>query len=383
MKQTFFATQLFDGSEFRQQQCIDVVDGQVTAIFDGSASQAEFHIDGLLVPGFIDVQVNGGGGVLFNNQPSLASLTTMSQAHQTFGTTCMLPTLITDGYPTMSAAADAMAEAIATKLKGVCGIHFEGPHLSQPKKGIHPQNHIRSITDKELALFTRQDLGKVMVTLAPENVTPDVINDLVKQGVLVCLGHSNANAEQVKLALHAGATGFTHLYNAMSPLTGREAGMVGIALLDASAYCGLIVDHHHVSQASCKLAIKCKGAERTMLVTDAMSHVGSEKLTEIFLGMEITRDGDKLTIAGGTLAGSALDMASAVRNTHQSLQIPLAQTLQMASLTPATFLGLDQKLGCIKPGYAADWVNLDTALHVKQTWIAGQQVYTQNHWNCS
>ncbi|KXI29872.1 N-acetylglucosamine-6-phosphate deacetylase [Paraglaciecola hydrolytica] len=375
MKQTFYAAQLFDGDEFRQHQCIEVLDGKIIGLSSGSAEQAEHHIDGLLVPGYIDVQVNGGGGVLFNNRPSLASLVTMSQAHQAFGTTNMLPTLITDAYATMLAAADAMAEAIASKLVGVCGIHFEGPHLSQPKKGIHPQNHIRSITDKELALFTRQDMGKVIVTLAPENVSPDVISELVKRGVLVCLGHSNASAEQVELALQAGATGFTHLYNAMSPLTGREAGMVGTALLNDKAFCGLIVDHHHVSHASCKLAIKCKGTEQIMLVTDAMSHVGSEQLTETFLDMEITRQGDKLTIAGGTLAGSALDMASAVRNTHQSLGIPLAQALQMASLTPAKFLGLDQSFGRIKAGYAADWLSLNANLDVKQTWLAGNQIY--------
>jgi N-acetylglucosamine-6-phosphate deacetylase len=375
MKQTFYAAQIFDGSEFRQDQCIEVLNGQISSVHYGSATQADHVINGLLVPGFIDVQVNGGGGVLFNNHPTVASLRTMSQAHQAFGTTSMLPTLITDAYETMSAAADAMAEAIVTKLRGVCGIHFEGPHLSQPKKGIHPQNHIRAITDKELALFTRQDLGKVMVTLAPENVPPDVISDLVRQGVLVCLGHSNATAEQAELALQAGATGFTHLYNAMSPLTGREAGMVGTALLDNASYCGLIVDHHHVSHASCKLAIKCKGGDKIMLVTDAMSHVGSEQLSETFLGMEITRQGDKLTIAGGTLAGSALDMASAVRNTHKSLHIPLAKTLQMASLTPAKFLALDHQFGRIKPGYAADWVSVNSTLHVNQTWIAGKQVY--------
>ena len=376
MKQTFYAAQLFDGQEFKHNQCIEVENGEIIALSEGQAEQAQYLLDGLLVPGFIDVQVNGGGGVLFNNHPTLASLVTMSRAHQVFGTTTMLPTLITDGYATMSAAANAMQQAISSGLSGVCGIHFEGPHLSQPKKGIHPQNHIRSISDQELALFTRQDIGKVIVTLAPENVSPDVIRDLVNQGVVVCLGHSNADAQTVEAALQAGATGFTHLYNAMSPLTGREAGMVGTALLNESAYCGLIVDHHHVSDASCKLAIKCKGTDKIMLVTDAMSHVGSDQLSEIFSGMEIMRDGDKLTIAGGTLAGSALDMASAVRNTHLNLQIPLAQSLQMAALSPATFLGLSNHYGQIKPGYRADWVSLSTDLQVNQTWIAGNVVYS-------
>lgn len=376
MKKTLFVSQLFDGQVFKKNQCIDVLDGVIENVYDGSDKQADLTLQGLLVPGFIDVQVNGGGGVLFNNHCTLSALKTMSEAHQAFGTTAMLPTLITDGYATMSAAADAMAEAIMTRLPGVLGIHFEGPHLSQPKKGIHPQNHIRSISDKELALFTRKDLGKVLVTLAPENVSTDVIHDLVKQGVIICLGHSNAKAQQVEDAIQAGATGFTHLYNAMSPLTSRESGMVGTALLDSQTYCGLIVDHHHVSQSSSRLAIKCKGSDKIMLVTDAMSHVGSDLVTDSFLDMAITREADKLTIAGGTLAGSALDMMNAVKNVHQDLHIPLDSALRMASLTPATFLSLDHQRGKIAKGFCADWVNLTSNLSVKQTWIAGNCVYS-------
>ena len=377
MKKIFFAQQLFDGLDWQTNQCLEIEHGKVTRLYAGTAAQADLVLEGLLVPGFIDVQVNGGGGVLFNNQCTVAALQTMSQAHQRYGTTLMLPTLITDAYPVMSAAADAMSEAISQQMPGVCGIHFEGPHLSAPKKGIHPQSHIRTISDKELALFTRQDLGKVIITVAPENVPVDVIADLVRQGVRVCLGHSNARAEQVEAALTAGASGFTHLYNAMSPLTSREAGMVGIALLDDAAFCGLIVDHHHVSQASSKLAIKAKGWQKIMLVTDAMSHVGSEQAVERFLDMEITRQGDKLTIADGTLAGSALDMASAVRNVHLDLQLPLQQSLQMASLTPAHFLGLEQQYGRIASGFAADWVLLDKQLQVNSTWIGGQQVFNR------
>jgi N-acetylglucosamine-6-phosphate deacetylase len=375
MNKMIYVPELFDGQEFKQDQCINIVDGKITSVSSGKAAQADEVLDGLLVPGFIDVQVNGGGGVLFNNQPTMPSLKIISEAHQQFGTTSMLPTLITDSLVTMQFAADAMAEAISKQLPGIIGIHYEGPHLSQPRKGIHPQVHIRCISDKELALFTRKDLGKVLITLAPENVSPDIIKDLVKQGIIVCLGHSNASSKQVEEALQAGATGFTHLYNAMSPLTSRESGMVGTALLDDNAYCGLIVDHHHVSSSSSKLAIKCKTANKIMLVTDAMSHVGSNLITETFLDMHITRQADKLTIAGGTLAGSALDMASAVRNVHQDLKVPLAQSLQMASLTPATFLSLAQQYGRIAINYTADWVVLDNNLNVRQTWIGGRQIY--------
>lgn len=299
----------------------------------------------------------------------------MSCAHQTFGTTAMLPTLITDNIETMENAADAISLALRQKTPGIIGIHFEGPHLSTPKKGIHPESHIRGISDKELSLFKRKDLGIVCVTLAPENVSTDTIKDLVQAGVKVCLGHSNASVEQTIAAIDAGATGFTHLYNAMSPLTSRAAGMVGAALLRDEAYCGLIVDHEHVDEVSCKLAIKCKGSQKLMLVTDAMSHVGSNQTSLHFAGMDITRDGNKLTIEGGRLAGSALDMATAVRNTVKNLDIPLAQALQMASSTPTNFLSLQKNKGRLAQGFDADWVVLTKDINVIQTYIAGNKVY--------
>jgi N-acetylglucosamine-6-phosphate deacetylase len=323
----------------------------------------------------VDVQVNGGGGVLFNNQPNLDTLITMSRAHQQFGSTAILPTLITDDFETMQLAANAVASAIAQNVKGIIGIHFEGPHLSQPKKGIHPSQHIRQISPEEMALFKRTDLGLVCVTLAPENVSVEVIEELVQANVKICLGHSNASADQTFAALKAGAQGFTHLFNAMSPLQSREAGMVGAALLDASSYCGLIVDHEHVDMTSCQLAIKCKTPERIMLVTDAMSHVGSEQIELQFAGMQINRQGNKLTIEGGRLAGSALDMASAVRNCILDLHCTIEDAIKMASTTPATFLGLQQHKGYLAPGFAADWVVLTDQYDVNATYIAGEQVF--------
>lgn len=372
---TFYATQLFDGEQFKRQQCVQVDNGVIVDVYDGQPQQADIQLSGTLVPGFIDVQVNGGGGSLFNNQPDLACLRTMSQAHQQFGTTAMLPTVITDSFETMSSAGHAVAQALELNVPGIIGIHYEGPHLSEPKKGIHPQQHLRSISDQELALFTRKDLGKVCITLAPETLPVDVIAELTKAGVIICLGHSNATSEQVIAAIDAGARGFTHLYNAMSPLTGRETGMVGIALLDEHTYCGLIVDHYHVAKHSCQLAIKCKGAKHIMLVTDAMSHVGSDQTHLHFAGMDIVKSGNKLTIEGGRLAGSTLDMASAVRNTVGGLGQPLQNALTMASFAPARFLSLDNQLGKIQPGFQADWVMLDDNQHCTATWIKGQPVY--------
>lgn len=378
MSKTYLATSLFDGQHIQQNMLLHCDGGLITRIEPHTGQAFDERLEGLLAAGFIDVQVNGGGGALLNNEPSLATIKTMVKAHGQFGTTAMLPTLITDQISVMYCAADAVAEALVTKVKGIIGMHFEGPHLSQPKKGIHPASHIRSITDKELTQFCRQDLGKVVVTLAPENVSADIIKHLVSVGVKVCLGHSNADSDTVFAAIAAGATGFTHLFNAMSPLTSREPGMVGAALLDEQSYCGLIVDHHHVHPQCCKLAIKTKGANKIMLVTDAMAHVGSQQDSLDYFDTVITRKGDKLTVPDGTLAGSALDMASAVRNTHQDLGVTLADALNMASATPAEFLGLQNHSGRLATGYQADFVLLDDKQHVLASWIAGNKVFEKS-----
>jgi N-acetylglucosamine-6-phosphate deacetylase len=372
--QRFFAESLFDGNTILKNQMITVEAGTISSIESAMLQDDAIQLSGLVAPGFVDVQVNGGGGVLFNNQPNLDTLLTMSRAHQQFGSTAILPTLITDDLVTMQLAANAVASAIAQNVKGIIGIHFEGPHLSQPKKGIHPTQHIRKISSKEMALFKRTDLGLVCVTLAPENVSVELIKELVQANIRVCLGHSNASSAQTFAALQAGAQGFTHLFNAMSPLQSREAGMVGAALLDSSSYCGLIVDHEHVDITSCQLAIKCKTPDRIMLVTDAMSHVGSEQIELQFAGMQISRQGNKLIIEGGRLAGSALDMATAVRNSIQNLHCSMQDALKMASTTPATFLGLQQQKGYLASGFDADWVVLTNQYYVNSTYIAGEQV---------
>jgi N-acetylglucosamine-6-phosphate deacetylase len=372
--QRYFANNLFDGKTLKHNQMITVEDGTIRSIESAQFQDDFIQLSGLVAPGFVDVQVNGGGGVLFNNQPTLDTLIVMSRAHQQYGSTAILPTLITDDLATMQLAADAVASAIDANVRGIIGIHFEGPHLSQPKKGIHPAQHIRQISHEEMAIFKRTDLGLVCVTLAPENVSVELIEELVNAKVKVCLGHSNATAAQTFAALQAGAQGFTHLFNAMSPLQTREAGMVGAALLDLSSYCGLIVDHEHVDITSCQLAIKCKTPDRIMLVTDAMSHVGSEQIELQFAGMQISRQGNKLTIEGGRLAGSALDMATAVRNSLQNLHCSMQDALKMASTTPATFLGLQQQKGYLAPGFDADWVVLTDQYYVNATYIAGEQV---------
>lgn len=378
--ETYFVSSLFDGEKVLSNQLISIDSGKVIALENCSITDAparsKYQFSGMLSPGFVDVQVNGGGGVLFNQAPTVDSLQTIVQAHRQFGTTSMLPTLITDDLATIEKAANSVSQFITQPQSGIVGIHFEGPHLSLPKKGIHPEQYIRSVTDKELAQYCRSDLGRVKVTVAPETVPPDVIKELVSSGVIVFIGHSNANADLVMQAISAGASGFTHLFNAMSPMLGREPGMVGCALLNDSVYCGLIVDLLHVHPLNCQLAIKIKSIEKLILVTDAMGHVGSKEDRLRYFDTEITRVNNKLTTPDGTIAGSNLDMASAVRNTHNTLDISISDSLTMATQTPARCIGLDNKIGRIAPGFQADFVELNNNLEVSSTWVAGNCVYS-------
>jgi N-acetylglucosamine-6-phosphate deacetylase len=368
-QQQWSVARLFDGEQWHSSVRVSVTDGVINRIEPCAAGDC---VDLTLVPGFIDVQVNGGGGALFNTAPTIDSLRTMLKAHAGFGTTAMLPTVITDSVETMQHCADAIAAAIAGGEPGILGVHFEGPHLSVPKRGVHPTEHIRGLSADELALYGRRDLGIKLVTVAPENVTPEQISQLVELNVIVCLGHSNADGATVEAALAAGATGFTHLYNAMSPLTSREPGMVGVALADRNSWCGIIFDGHHVHPVAARLALAAKPRGKMLIVTDAMSPVGTHDTEFPFFTGKVTRDGNKLTNDAGSLAGSVLDMAGAVQYAVTELGVEQAEALRMASLYPAEFLGIADQMGRIAVGYRADFVLLDQKGLVQQCFIAGQ-----------
>lgn len=374
MARTLIAEQLFDGEQIHRDVPLMINDeGRIESVGGAVSGDAE-RLEGLLAPGLVDVQVNGGGGVLFNNDPSINALGKMSAAHARFGTTAFAPTLITDQVAVMQQAADAVSAALREGVPGVVGIHFEGPHLSAPKKGTHEERLIRPLTDEELAIYARDDLGIKVVTLAPENVAVDDIRRLVSLGVKVCLGHSNADGATAAAAVEAGATGFTHLYNAMSPLQSREPGMVGTALISDGTWCGLIADGHHVCPEAMLLALKAKPRGKILLVTDAMSLVGSDETSFPLFDRVVTRQGDRLTSTTGELAGSHLDMIGAVRNIRDWCGVELEEALRMASLYPAEFLG--SGAGKIEPGVRADLVLLDEELQVKKTWIGGREVFS-------
>jgi len=325
-----------------------------------------------LVPGFIDLQVNGGGGMMLNDARTLDDIKTIAAAHRKFGTTGMLPTLISDSWDRMEAVAGLIREAVANNVPGILGIHFEGPYLNPERKGVHDADKIRPVDEKFIELVTKGDLGHVLVTLAPEKVALAVIRELAAKGVQVSAGHSNASYEEMRAAIGAGLSCVTHLYNAMPPMQSRAPGLIGAALTSPDCFCGFINDGHHVHPMTLKAAIAANGAKRMMLVTDAMSCVGTD-MTNFTLGdTAIKLEGGRLTTADGTLAGSALDMATAVRNTVNLLNLPLEEAIQLATGVPTAFLDLEKSHGRIAAGMRADLVLLDATMTVRKSWIGGQ-----------
>jgi N-acetylglucosamine-6-phosphate deacetylase len=338
-------------------------------------SVAEARVDlagGRLAPGFVDTQVNGGGGVLFNDELSVEAIEAIGAAHRRFGTTGFLPTLISEDLGAIDRALRAVEAAIAAGVPGVLGVHVEGPFLNAARAGIHDKAKFRVLDERASTLLSSLKVGRTVVTLAPERTEPGMIRQLAEAGVVVAAGHTDADYDQIRAALDAGLSGFTHLFNAMSPMTSRAPGAVGAALEDPGSYCGIILDGRHVHPAVVRIALRCKPLDRFMLVTDAMPSVGLVDKTFVLQGQTITVQGGVCVAADGTLAGSDLDMAGAVRNAVSLLGVDLVDAIRMASLHPAQFIGLDHELGRITPGQRADLVLLDDDGNVAMTWIGGK-----------
>jgi N-acetylglucosamine-6-phosphate deacetylase len=358
-------------------QCVLLDGARIAAILDADDPRCRdaqrYDLGGgLLLPGFIDSQVNGGGGVLFNDQPSVEAIRAIGAAHRRFGTTGFLPTLISADLDVVARAIAAVRGAIQAGVPGVLGLHIEGPYLNVARKGVHDPAKLRELDASALGLLTSLREGRTLVTLAPEMTTPQIIAKLVAAGVVVSAGHTNATYAEIEPALRHGLTGFTHLFNAMSQLTGREPGAVGAALSDPNSWCGIIVDGVHTDPVVLRIALKCKPHERFMLVTDAMPSVGTHNGSFELQGRRITVKGYVCVDEDGTLAGSNIDMASSVRNAMSMLGLPLSTAVRMASQWPAEFLGIGQTCGRIAPGYRANLVLADEQLNVRETWIDGQ-----------
>jgi len=355
---------------------ITVEDGLVTAV---RSSRDPAHCDveldlggGWLLPGLVDAQINGGGGVLFNDATNVEGIRAIGAAHASLGTTAFLPTLISAGAEHIVAALDAVEEAIDAGIPGLLGLHIEGPFINFERKGIHDAGAIRRIDAEMVALLARPRRGRVLLTIAPECCDDQAIRQLTNAGVIVSLGHSNATYEEACAAIDAGATAVTHLFNAMSPLGHRAPGLVGAALDDPGCVCGLIADGVHVHPAAMRIAIAAKGCDGIMLVSDAMPSVGTDADSFMLQGKRIeVRDG-VCRYSDNTLAGTDLDLAAAIRNLVALTGVSVPEAARMASTVPARLLGLERTHGSIAIGRRADWVHLDADLVPRTTWIAGE-----------
>lgn len=317
----------------------------------------------IAAPGFIDLQINGAGDVLFNDAPTPATIACMAQAARKGGTAYLLPTFITQSGTDYQQAILAVEAAMAAKIPGVLGVHLEGPFISPSRPGIHPAKAIRGLTEADMAALCRPFAGKLLITLAPEEAPAAAIRRLAAAGLIVFVGHSMANYDDIQRAIAEGLRGSTHLFNAMSPCLSREPGVVGALLDSADLFAGIIADGHHVHPANLRLALDKMSADRLFLVTDAMPTLGGSSQGFNLLGKDIfLRDGI-LSDAQGQLAGAHLAMDEAVRNMMRFCGATAATALRMASTTPARAIGLGAELGVIRPGVRAGLTLLDKDFH--------------------
>lgn len=376
----FINGRVLSGGQVRDDAVVVVADSRIERIDTADALPDdcdEVHdLDGrYLLPGFIDIQVNGGSGVLFNDRPDTEAIEAIAAAHYRFGTTGFLPTLISDELDVVRRAMVATDAAIANGIAGVIGIHVEGPFLNPERRGVHDERKLRQLTVAVAEAFEPIRNGRTLLTIAPEAAEPEAIRVLAQKGFVVSAGHSDATYEQTIAAIGQGLRGFTHLFNAMSQMRVREPGVVGAALDDEHTWAGIIVDGHHVSPASVRIACRCKGPDRIMLVTDAMPPVGSALTEFSLLGRRVVVEDGICRDTDGTLAGTAIGMSDAFRNIIGITGCTIADASRMASLSPATFLGIDGMTGSIEPGKRADLIVADEDFNVAMTMIGGRVVW--------
>ncbi len=375
-KRVLTGARIFDGEDFIDADTLTIAGGRIAAVGRAAPDAPVVRLDGgCLVPGFVDLQVNGGGGVMLNGEPTAAGVAAMVDAHRRRGTTALLPTVISDSKALQRRAVDAVLAARAAGESAVLGVHVEGPYLDAGKRGVHRDEYFRELDEADADwLATIAGRMTVLVTLAPEHVDLTRIRRLTDAGVIVCGGHSDAAYEDVIAAAAHGLSGFTHLYNAMRGFGGREPGVVGAALDLDDCACGIIVDGHHVSSAAVRLAYRAKPAGRLFLVSDAMATAGTELTGFELYGEAVTVEDGCLRNREGRLAGSTITLADALRITHHDVGLPLAECLRMATLYPARFIGVDGECGRIAPGFRADLVHLDEDLAVRAVWAGGREV---------
>lgn len=365
---------VFDGQSMFTDHCVIVRGDKIESVIPIAQCPPDIDLQnlktGTLAPGFIDLQVNGGGDVLFHNTPTVEAIQTMAAAHRSMGTTSLLPTLLSGARELRAAALQAVKDATTT-MPEILGIHIEGPYFSAAKAGAHEQSQLEKPQQNDIDKLCEPQDFSVLLTLAPEEVSFDYLKQLASAGVLVAAGHTSATYQQLQEASEHGIQGVTHLFNAMSPLATREPGAVGAALDNDTLWAGIIADGHHVHAAGIRLAHAAKPAGKLILVSDAMATIGGKEESFELYGETVYLRNERLINAAGNLAGSAIALIDAVRYCHTVVGLALEDCLRMASLYPAKILQLDDRLGRLAPGYRADMVHFDEGFNVHGTWTSG------------
>ena len=377
MKQALLGSQIFCGERFYDDHAL-LVDGKsIVDIVDKNHTPDNFNkieLDqGILAPGFIDLQVNGGGGVLFNNSPNKESLNTIIKAHQFFGTTSVMPTVISDSLEVLEQCITTVTEEIKNN-SSLLGIHIEGPFFNTKYRGVHQKQYISTINSDYLNLFESLKGFPVMLTLAPECISSQQLKHLTSLGIKTLAGHSDATYDELDDAIKNGLDGFTHLFNAMSQISAREPGVVGSALHFENTFASIIVDLHHVHPSLIQLAYQLKPTGKLFFISDSMATINHGKPSFELYDEVVNESDGRLVNSEGKLAGSSITQIDAVKNAYQKCNIPLNQALAMASRYPAEYLGIENHLGSLKPGYRADLVHFDSNFKVHNAWVSGKQI---------
>ena len=379
-KKSFVGATIFDGFKRHLNAALIIKNSKVVEIIpeekvDPKTEQIVLA-GGLLTPGFVDLQVNGGGGVLFNDNPSLENLKTICEAHAKLGSTSIMPTLISDSPEVKKRAISTITDALNKQVNGLVGLHLEGPHLALARKGAHEERFIRPMNEfdcLELESLANK-IFKLMLTIAPEAVSPQQITRLSKAGAIISLGHTDCTFNQAAEAVDAGATCATHLFNAMSPFGSREPGLVGAVLDSGRLFSGIIADGFHVNKASINLALRAKkGPGALFLVSDSMSTVGSDQKHFFLNDRLITRSQGKLILEDGTLAGADIHLSDAVKYMVNEVGISQDDAIRMASLIPAKVLGVESEIGCLAPDARADFLWMKNDLEIEKVWVGGNE----------
>ena len=378
-KKAYIGASIFDGTDEHFGAALVTEKKKILKIVPQEDVSSDYEIislnQGIICPGFVDIQVNGGGGCLLNEAPSLQSLEKICDTHAKLGTTSLLPTLISDIPEITKAAQTCAIEASEKNIPSFLGLHLEGPHLATSRSGAHDKSVIKPMGKNDcLDLETlAKKISKVLITVAPEAVPVEFVEQLTSAGVIVSLGHSDCTFAEAEDLVAAGATGVTHLFNAMSQFGSREPGLVGAALELGHLSAGIIADGFHVDEATIRIALRAKKSPGSIfLVSDSMATTGTTLGSFELNGRTIFRKNGRLTLENGTLAGADLDLASAVRFMVNNVGISYIDALKMATIFPSSFIGMEREIGVLKPGARADFLWLDDDLNVQSVWRAGE-----------